>query len=259
MPRDGTSLDLGTDLAHALNAAIFAEDRLGFVPDDWQADLLRSTAVQIIVCVARQTGKSTTTAIKGLHTAVYDPGLVLLVSPSLRQSRELFGKVTGFLKDLHPAEILEEDNKSSCTLANGSRIVSLPGDARTIRGYSSPKVIIVDEAAYVDHAMFIALRPMRAATPGGCQLILLSTPNGRQSGQYFFETWFHGQGWERYEVRAAECPRISSEFLANERRELGELLFSQEYELQFIDAESAVFSSELISTCFVDDFEPFFS
>jgi hypothetical protein len=31
MPRDGTSLDLGTDLAHALNAAIFAEDRLGFV------------------------------------------------------------------------------------------------------------------------------------------------------------------------------------------------------------------------------------
>jgi hypothetical protein len=259
MPRDGTSLDLGTDLAHALNAAIFAEDRLGFVPDDWQADLLRSTAVQIIVCVARQTGKSTTTAIKGLHTAVYDPGLVLLVSPSLRQSRELFGKVTGFLKDLHPAEILEEDNKSSCTLANGSRIVSLPGDARTIRGYSSPKLIIVDEAAYVDHAMFIALRPMRAATPGGCQLILLSTPNGRQSGQYFFETWFHGQGWERYEVRAAECPRISSEFLANERRELGELLFSQEYELQFIDAESAVFSSELISTCFVDDFEPFFS
>jgi hypothetical protein len=215
--------------------------------------------VQIIVCVARQTGKSTTTAIKGLHTAVYDPGLVLLVSPSLRQSRELFGKVTGFLKDLHPAEILEEDNKSSCTLANGSRIVSLPGDARTIRGYSSPKLIIVDEAAYVDHAMFIALRPMRAATPGGCQLILLSTPNGRQSGQYFFETWFHGQGWERYEVRAAECPRISSEFLANERRELGELLFSQEYELQFVDAASAVFSSQLISTCFVEDFEPFFS
>ena len=147
MPRDGAGLDLGTDLAHALDAAMFAEDRLGFTPDPWQADLLRSTAMQIIVNVARQTGKSTTTAIKGLHTAIYDPGLVLLVSPSLRQSRELFGKVIGFLKDLQPAEILEEDNKSSCTLANGSRIVSLPGDARTIRGYSAPKLIIVDEAA----------------------------------------------------------------------------------------------------------------
>ena len=30
------------------------------------------------------------------------PGLVLLVSPSLRQSRELFAKVIGFLKDLEP-------------------------------------------------------------------------------------------------------------------------------------------------------------
>src|SRR5207248_9304851 len=258
MPRDGAGLDLGTDLAHALDAAMFAEDRLGFTPDPWQADLLRSTAMQIIVNVARQTGKSTTTAIKGLHTAIYDPGLVLLVSPSLRQSRELFSKVIAFLKDLQPAEILEEDNKSSCTLANGSRIVSLPGDARTIRGYSSPKLIIVDEAAYVEQQMFIALRPMRAVTPGGCQLILLSTPNGRQSGQYFFETWFHGEDWERYEVRAAECPRISIEFLESERRELG-VLFSQEYELQFIDAESAVFSSELISACFVDDFEPFLS
>ena len=62
----------------------------------------------------------------------------------------------------------------------------------------------------------------------------------------------------RYEVHAAECPCISSEFLESERRELG-VLFSQEYELHFIDAESAVFSSELISACFVDDFEPFLS
>jgi hypothetical protein len=257
MPRDGGTLDLGTDLAHALDAAIFAEDRLNFMPDPWQADLLRSTAMQIIVNVARQTGKSTTTAIKALHTAIYDPGLVLLVSPSLRQSRELFAKVTAFLKDLQPAEILEEDNKSSCTLANSSRIVSLPGDARTIRGYSAPKLIVCDEAAYIENSMYTALRPMRAATPGGCQLILLSTPNGRQSGQYFFETWFRGEGWERYEVRACECPRISSEFLESERRELGELLFSQEYELQFIDAESAVFSSDLINACFTEDFEPF--
>ena|SRR5438477_1028851 len=54
----------------------------------------------------RQSGKSTTTAAVALHTAVYNPGLILLVSPSLRQSKELFAKVTGFLKDLEPAEVL---------------------------------------------------------------------------------------------------------------------------------------------------------
>ena len=92
-------------------------------------------------------------------TAIYDPGLTLLVSPSLRQSKELFAKVTGFLKDLEPAEVLEEDNKSCCTLANGARLISLPGDPDTLRGYSAPKLIVKDEAGYASDAMQAALDP----------------------------------------------------------------------------------------------------
>ena len=80
-------------------------------PDPWQARLLRSRAPWILLNCCRQSGKSTTTAAVALHTAIYDPGLILLVSPSLRQSKELFAKVIGFLKDLEPAEVLEEDNK----------------------------------------------------------------------------------------------------------------------------------------------------
>ena len=89
-------LDVGLGLVHALDAALFAEDRLGFCPDPWQAQLVRWTSRWILLNCCRQSGKSTTTAIVGLHQAVYDPGLVLLVSPSLRQSRELFAKVIGF-------------------------------------------------------------------------------------------------------------------------------------------------------------------
>ena len=100
------------------------------------------------------------------HTAIYNPGLILLVSPSLRQSKELFAKVTGFLKDLEPAEVLEEDNKSRCALANGARVVSLPGDPDTLRGYSAPKLIIKDEAAFVSDAMQAALDPMLAVSKG---------------------------------------------------------------------------------------------
>ena len=55
-------VDIGLTLAHALDAVGFAEDRLGFRPDDWQARLLRSTASQVIVNNGRQTGKSTTVA-----------------------------------------------------------------------------------------------------------------------------------------------------------------------------------------------------
>ena len=80
-------LDVGLGLVHALDAALFAEDRLRFCAESWQAQLLRSTSRWILLNCCRQSGKSTTTAIVGLHQAVYDPGLVLLVSPSLRQSR----------------------------------------------------------------------------------------------------------------------------------------------------------------------------
>ena len=97
-------LDLALDLAHALDPVAFVQDRLKFEPDPWQARLLRSRAPWILLNCCRQSGKSTTTAALALHTAIYDPGLILLVSPSLRQSKELFAKVTGFLKDLEPAE-----------------------------------------------------------------------------------------------------------------------------------------------------------
>ena len=95
MPPDG--LDLARDLAHGLDPVAFAEDRLGFKPDPWQAQVLRSTSPWLLLNCCRQSGKSTTTAVLALHTALYDPGLLLLVSPSLRQSKELLSKVTGFL------------------------------------------------------------------------------------------------------------------------------------------------------------------
>jgi Helicase len=250
MPRE--AIDLRLDLAWGLDPVVWARDRLHFDPDDWQAGLLRSDARQIIENITRQGGKSTSAAAKALHVALYDaPALVPLVSPSQRQSQELFGKVVEFMRALEPAEPTEEDNKLSVTLGNGSRIVSLPGDPKTVRGLSAPKLIIVDEAAFVDPAMFAALRPM-LATSGG-QLILISTPNGRQG--YFFETWERGEGWERFRITAQQCARISADYLEQERRELGPMLFSQEYLCEFIDAETSAFSSEMLELALADDFE----
>jgi hypothetical protein len=246
-------LDVGLSLCHALDAVAFAEDRLDFHPDPWQAQLLRSTALWILQNCCRQSGKSTTTAILGLHQAIYDPGLILLVSPSLRQSKELFVKVTGFLKCLEPAEVLEEDNKSSCELANGARIVSLPGDPDTLRGYSAPRLIIKDEAARVSDEMQAALDPMFAT--GGGRLIDMSSPAGRRG--HFYENWTHGEGVERIKIIGRECPRISAEFLEKMRRKLGPMLFAQEFEGEFIDAETSAFASDIIEAAFTNVFRPF--
>ncbi len=243
--------DFGLWLVHGADPVAFAEDRLRFRPDLWQASVLRSTAPWLLLNCCRQSGKSTTTAIVALHSALFDPGLVLLVSPSLRQSKELFSKVIGFLRGLEPAEVLDEDNKSSCTLGNGARIVSLPGDPDTVRGFSAPKLVIKDEAAYVADAMQAALDPMLAVSRG--RLIELSTPNGRRG--HFFENWDRGEGVERIKLIGRECPRIAGEFLEQQRRKLGPLLFSQEFEGAFIDAESSAFSSDIIELALADDFE----
>ncbi len=97
---------LATELRCALDTVAFATERLNFKHDPWQAKVMRSPSKQILLNCSRQAGKSTATAIIGLHQALYHPrSLVLLVSPSLRQSRELFGKVQDFMKglDTHPA------------------------------------------------------------------------------------------------------------------------------------------------------------
>ena len=84
---------MALDIRCALDPVAFAVDRLGFTPDPWQAETLRLTGRNTLLNCSRQSGKSTTTAIIALHTAIYRPGaLVLLGSPSLRQSRELFVK-----------------------------------------------------------------------------------------------------------------------------------------------------------------------
>src|SRR6516165_1472222 len=81
---------LATDLLDALDPARVMV-RAGLSPDPWQRDLLRSTASRMLVLCARQSGKSTCAAALGLYEALYaSPALVLLLSPSLRQSQELF-------------------------------------------------------------------------------------------------------------------------------------------------------------------------
>ncbi len=243
------------DLVRALDPASFARS-LGFVPDPWQEGVLRWTGRRLLMCCARQTGKSTTAAILGLHRALYYPGsLVLLVSPSLRQSSELFRKVTDFLTKLDATPKLIEDNRLSLTLANGSRVVSLPSSEATIRGFSGATLIVEDEAARVPDDLYMAVRPMLAVSSG--RLILMSTPFGKRG--HFFEEWTHGGApWERVKVTAEECPRIPARFLAEERASLGERWYRQEYECSFEETEDQVFGYDLVMQAISGEVKPLF-
>jgi hypothetical protein len=220
-------VELREDLRLALDRSAFARV-LGLEPDPWQEKLLRSSSDRVLLNCSRQSGKSTMSGLIALHRALYHPGsLILCLAPALRQSQELFGKVLGFYRDPGRPVAPQAERKLSLELENDSRIVTLPGTEKTIRGFSGAALLIVDEAARVDDELYFAVRPMLAVSGGA--LMMLTTPYGKRG--VFFEEWTGGgQGWERYEVPASECPRIGPEFLNEERETLPPWVYRQEYE-----------------------------
>ena len=138
-------MTVAAGIRYALDPVAFARDALDFDPDPWQSTVLRTSSRRMLINASRQSGKSTTAAALALHTALYRPrALVLLVSPSLRQSAELFKKVTEHFDRLESPPALDEDNRLSLAMESGSRIVSLPGSEATIRGFSGPMLVIED-------------------------------------------------------------------------------------------------------------------
>jgi Helicase len=231
---------LGLDLARAIDPATLC-DAIGMRPDPWQTRVLRSDAPRTLLNCSRQSGKSTIAALASIHTALYEAGsLTLLLSPSQRQSAELFKKVVGAYKSLGRPVPSEAENQLSLTLENGSRVVSLPGQETTVRGFSGVRLLVIDEAARVPDELYGSVRPMLAVSDG--RLIALSTPYGTRG--WFFEAWRGSDPWARVEVPADQCPRISAAFLDEERRTLGEWWYSQEYGCRFAESDTQAFSRD---------------
>src|SRR4051794_9642044 len=116
---------LAADLSRALDPVLFAED-CGIQPDEWQADLLHKQPKRCLLPASRQSGKSTVTALLALHTGLYLPSaVILLLSPSQRQSAELFRTVMGFHAELDGVPPLAAESALRAELGNGSRIIAL--------------------------------------------------------------------------------------------------------------------------------------
>lgn len=244
------------DLAVELDPALLLE-LAGLEPDEWQRELLRTEAAQVLLCCSRQAGKSTVVALLACLEMLYRaPALVLLVSPSIRQSAELLRKVIALYESLRKPVPIAQESGLRLELKNGSRVVSLPGRPDTIRGFSGVSLLVVDEAAWVPDALYYAIRPMLAVSRG--RLAALSTPFGRRG--WFFECWEQGSSddWHKIQVTAHQVGRISSQFLEAERRSMPLNWFRSEYLCEFVDTEDSVFRYEDVMNALSNDVEPLF-
>lgn len=240
---------LAADLVAGLDRAAFARI-LGVAPDEWQASVLRSEAKRTLLLCARQTGKSLTAGLVALHTARYQPGSqTLIVSPSLRQSQELFATIARLNGSADPGRTQSKrETASQLELASGGRILSLPASEATIRGFSGIDLLILDEAGWIPDGLYHALVPMLATSDGS--LLACSTPAGKRG--WFYQAWSGDASWHRVHVTAAQCPRISAAFLEEQRAALGEAVFRAEFEAEFVDASGQLFASELLQAAMAE-------
>jgi hypothetical protein len=126
----------------APDAVEFARTRLGIEPDETQAEVLRSEAKRGILNCTRQWGKSTIVAAKAVHWAYTRPkSLVLVASPSYRQSMELVRKAAEMVSRLGIRPRGDGGTDASLLLPNGSRIVGLSGIEGTVRGFSAVSML----------------------------------------------------------------------------------------------------------------------
>jgi hypothetical protein len=230
-------MDVATALALALDPARLLSAR-GLQPDPWQREFLLAPDRQVLLNCSRQSGKSTVVAALALHTLLFVPdSLVLLLSPSLRQSVEIFRKLLdGYDALRRPLRAIRRTT-FQLELANGSRVVSLPGREHTLRSFSGVNLLVLDEAARIPDVLYRSVRPMLAVSRG--RLVALSTPFGQRG--WFFDEWRGNGPWKKVRITWRDCPRITPDFIAEEVRALGESWVRQEYECEFTALEGLVY------------------
>jgi hypothetical protein len=100
----------------------------------------------------------------------------------------------------------------------------------------------------------VAARTMLAVSRG--RLVALSTPWGKRGS--FHAEWTGAGPWERYEVPATQCPRITRDFLEEKRRSLGRHFYASEYECTFTDVVDQLFTYDDIERTLDPSVRPLF-
>jgi hypothetical protein len=234
-----------THLWNAKDVVAYAEEKLGIKLDEWQKEYIKhpgNTAVR----AGRQSGKSFAESLRVALFALLNPKSTTLIIASVdRQSIELLEKVKSQILQLAKAQIKGRPTFHKIELKNGSKIMAEPAGQTGygLRGFTVDK-LVADEAHYIPDAVFVAIRPMLATTGG--TLDLLSTPRGNEG---FFYDCFQSEEFHKIHIKSEDCPRISDEFLEQERKRMTKMEYCQEYEAEFLDSLQQFFPKDLIDSC----------
>lgn len=246
------------DLARRFDPVILAQDA-GFTSlFKWQQDVLRSQSRQILMCCARQGGKTSCAGLLALHNCYYNPGsLTVLVSHTQAFASEMLHQNTlVFHRAIGNSEVeLVSDPQHGCTFSNGSRIKCLSSNPKTTRGYAGTKLLIIDECGEVEDALYNTMLPLLIRTRG--RIILLGTPKGRRG--FFWREFDEGKGWDKFTATWRDCD-LKEEDIEHWRESMGEAWARQEFECDFLADTDTAFNPDDIKKAFSNEtIQPLFA
>jgi hypothetical protein len=205
------------------------EHAFGFAPLPWQVPYLWEPR-NAVTLKGRQVGASTCAAALCIQMARSVPNsLAAIVSPSMKQSSEVKLRAKTGLQRL--GEKLVLDSATLIGLDNGSRIMSLPGSAKSVRGWTAD-LLVIDEAAFLDPDTFLAAR---ATVATGGRVIVQSTP-AAPYGHFFDLYTAQDLKWAKFQVSSEDVGTIDPDFLISERATLSADDYAQEYQGRFTAA-----------------------
>jgi hypothetical protein len=171
----------------------------------------------------------------------------LVIAPSLRQATETTRAARAALAKALPDVEFASDNKLQIELPWGARLIALPGEASTSRGFTA-SMAIAEESQSLEHAdeIFATIAPTLATTGG--PLIVVGTPMDYQDPLYPI---FEGDAaadpsWTRFRIPTRWCPRVPRSFLEEQRRLLGDMIYAREFEAQWSAPTSGMFDHALL-------------
>lgn len=151
--------------------------RMRFRARPFQRTFWKDRSKRRLICKARQIGMSQAVGAEAVGLAMKSICTILMISRNEDQAIQLLGYCKTIYHNLDHAEVgLTGENTRLMTFANGSRIVSLPANKGTGRGFAATHVYF-DEAAWAMYAEQIWQSVAPTVSSGGW-ITVLSSPDG---------------------------------------------------------------------------------
>ena len=234
------------------------------VLDSWQKEVLDYKG-SFVLCTGRQVGKTTIMAIKACEKMMSQSNCkIIIASLTEDQAKLIIVMMVDYLEKNYKNSIAKGKDKptqNKIRLKNGSSAIARPvgttGDA--LRGFTGD-VLILDENSRMSEFIMTAAKPTLLTTGG--ELWICSTPFGKTG---FFYECFQNKN-NRFKVFHISSEEVifnrpvngnwtekkkeeAIKFLDSEKKDMGEVAYSQEYLGLFMEELRRFFDDNLINEC----------